>query len=261
MKLTRVQVFGSWLASHWNPILFARRIVMFCVYAVDSTNFYRFLYTVMSPHARSEPMSAFGITIPWSVATFESTALGWSATLTIYFISNTLADRLARRFPVSTYWLAMIVGCALSALANGGALFYDVNDLTLVQVFGGLYVVPIFLGVVIMFGLLFYASMDAWDKKRKIEEDRARKEAKQLEALHESPSYKHSRTEYKQKLEQQLLQDQFNTGLRRNRRGVSGDGSTLPRVPRPRKSRASLASARTPVPATSQLLAVNPEEP
>jgi hypothetical protein len=42
---------------------------------------------------------------------------------TIYFVSNTLARRLAREQSAGMFWSAPAVGTALSALANAGTMF------------------------------------------------------------------------------------------------------------------------------------------
>lgn len=172
-KTSRWSAFTGWLGRVWKPMRWARNVILICLYMLDATNVYRFIYTGMSAQTRAEYAQYFGITFPITTAVVDATAYAGFITLTLYFMSNTLAHRLADRHPSWNYWVALGIGTAISAICNAGSLFLDTADISitaLLQGWGGLLMAA--LGAVITFGLLFYVVMDAWDLKVKKDEAR-----------------------------------------------------------------------------------------
>jgi len=206
--------FWGWVKRVWNPMRWARNIILICLYALDATNLYRFVFTMMSAKARSEPAAYFGFTFPTTVAIFDSTAYALFITLTLYFMSNTLAHRLADRYRSIHYWAALVVGVGISALANAGAMFLDVTDVTLPAEIGAWGPpLALALGAVVTFGLLFYVVMDSWDIFQKKEDARKREGLDALKQLREEPAYKHSPNQHKAKKEADVIK-QYGLGQR-----------------------------------------------
>jgi len=200
-KQSNWAAFGKWLRAAWRPKAWARNIVFIVLLMLDASNLFRFVYTGMTAHTRVEQMVLpFGIPIPMSVGVFDATAYALIVTPTIYFLSDLVAQRKAHSEPNGLYWTALISGSLLSGLANGGALYLDFNDLTLLQFIGDKTWIPIVLGVTVMLGLLFYASMEGWDLTRKIKAKRAEQDAKLAEVQDAARRWVSTPNKYKEKM-------------------------------------------------------------
>src|SRR5258706_7369509 len=152
--------------SWFNPMRWARSLVFVALLALDFKHIYSFVLELTThDHA---PVVLIGQLLP-GVTNGQFDALTYAAMVpaTIYFVSNTLARRLAREQSAGMFWTALVVGTALSALANAGTMFAAATGWSLVW---GALAGPAsaLIGGMVTLGLLMFASMDSWDAKGRV---------------------------------------------------------------------------------------------
>jgi len=152
--------------SWFNPMKWARSLVFVALLALDFKHIYSFVLGLTThDHA---PVVLIGQLLP-GVTNGQFDALTYAAMVpaTIYFVSNTLARRLAREQSAGMFWTALVVGTALSALANAGTMFAAATGWSLVW---GAMAGPAsaLIGGMVTLGLLMFASMDSWDAKERV---------------------------------------------------------------------------------------------
>jgi hypothetical protein len=164
--------------TYWlNPMKWARQFVFLCLLALDYQHTYEFVLSLSSGAQAHEQVPIFGpllanFGVQITNGVFDAHAYAFTITATIFFMSNTLAKRLAHNHPSWTYYLALGTGVAVSALTNAGTMFYGATNTMLVPA-ALIGAVAAALGGIITAGLLMFASMDAWDMKARIEKGRA----------------------------------------------------------------------------------------
>jgi hypothetical protein len=145
--------------------------------ALDYMHMFEFVTSMSTSASAKQPVALLGNWLPGVTnGVFDALAYAAVVTATIYFVSNTLARRLANGESSGMYWVALIVGSVLSALANAGTMFANATGKFLIspELLGPVAAV---LGGIVTFGLLMFASMVSWDLREKMLRTRARQEA------------------------------------------------------------------------------------
>lgn len=175
--------------AHWfKPLKWTRTLVFVALLALDFQHTYEFILSLSNNAQAHELVPLFGPLFNWAMipmtnGVFDALAYAFMVTATIYFVSNTLAKRMAHNHTGWMLPLALVVGVALSALTNAGTMFYAATGAMLIPT-ALIGVTAATLGGVITAGLLMFASMDAWDMKARIEKSaktRARHQAERDE--------------------------------------------------------------------------------
>jgi hypothetical protein len=157
----------------FNPMKWARDITFAILLALDFKHTYEFVNHMQTAAQTREPVVLFGpiftsLGIPLTNGIFDSLSYAFIVTATIFFMSNTLAKRLAHNHRSWSYWMAMIVGVGLSALTNAGTMFLGATGTSLIPL-TLLGLTAAILGGVVTGGLFMFASMDAWDMKARVQ--------------------------------------------------------------------------------------------
>lgn len=160
-------------SSWFNPMKWARDLTFLILLALDFKHTYEFVNAMSTAPQTREPVVLFGpifeyVGIPLTNGVFDSLAYAFIVTATIYFMSNTLAKRLAHSHKSFSYWTAMVVGVLLSALTNAGTMFLGATGTGLIP-WAYLGLTAALLGGVVTAGLFMFASMDAWDMKARVQ--------------------------------------------------------------------------------------------
>lgn len=163
---------------YWlNPMKWTRQLVFVALLLLDFQHTYEFVIAHQTGAQASEMVPLFGplfslVAIPMTNGVFDALAYAFTITALIFFMSNTLAKRLAHNHSSRMYWAAMVVAILVSALTNAGTMYYGSTGQSILPDFlaGGTMAV---LGLIVTFGLLMFASMDAWEMKARIEKGRA----------------------------------------------------------------------------------------
>lgn len=196
------RAFNVW----FQPLRWARNLAMVAVLIIEATNNNRFLYTFMSPNARTEPMHAFGLDFPWTWADFDSTMWAITITMSVLFLSITIVRQVGERRSTAEFWVAVAIALVMSGLSSAGSFILDTTDLTLPDLIGPAWSggIAALLGVAVVAFVLFYIRMDATDEVRKKHAERVKEGMEALDALRESAAFIHSRLEHKEALALQL---------------------------------------------------------
>jgi hypothetical protein len=180
----------------FSPLRLARTLTFICLLALDFKHTFEFVDALSVAKQAQEPVVLFGpllahLGITVSNGVFDALAYAAMVTATIFFMSNTLAHRLARGNPSVTYWLSMLVGVALSFLTNAGTLFLAATGLSLIP--GALIGLTAgLMGGIVTLGLFMFASMDAWDMKHRVDTARTKKEKRAAELTKEQRRLKYT---------------------------------------------------------------------
>lgn len=163
---------------YWlNPMKWTRGLVFLALLALDFQHTYEFILAHQTASQAQEMVVLFGpffnaIHIPMTNGVFDALAYAFTITALIFFMSNTLAKRLAHNHPSKMYWAAMVVAILVSALTNAGTMYYGSTGASIIPD-GAIGATMATLGLIVTFGLLMFASMDAWEMKARIEKGRA----------------------------------------------------------------------------------------
>lgn len=193
----------------FNPIKWTRTLTFIALLALDFQHTYEFILSLSSGKQASELVPIFGGVFSWAGVSmtngvFDALAYAGMITATIFFMSNTLAKRLAHNHPSLMYYAAMVVAVLVSALTNAGTMFYGAT---------GSLIIPAFLlgptaatlGGIITAGLLMFASMDAWDMKARVQKAAATRQrnqaARDVERMAQLRKEKFTPAKYKAKAE------------------------------------------------------------
>lgn len=163
---------------YWlNPLKWTRQLVFVALLLLDFQHTYEFVIAHQTGTQATEMVPLFGplftwASIPMTNGVFDGLAYAFTITALIFFMSNTLAKRLTHNHPSKMYWAAMVVAILVSALTNAGTMYYGSTGASLIPdwLAGG---TMASLGLIVTFGLLMFASMDAWEMKARIEKGRA----------------------------------------------------------------------------------------
>lgn len=193
---SRWSSFLQALTNWWNPLAWVTFIIVLAVYLVDMKHVYEFFIFQMTSHYAQQPATFFGFEVGVTNAVFDASAFSVIITALTWLLSQYIPKRLANAEPAKLWLSAFIGGLVLSGLANANAFIEDVRDEQL-HVLGDNYITWILIGFFVTFLLAFFVGIDAWDKRRKVLQERAdQDEAHRLEFMN-SPQYKNAPDKYK----------------------------------------------------------------
>lgn len=183
-----------------QPMRWARNLIFICLLALDFKHTFEFVNVMAVSSEAHQPVILFGplldyLGIPLTNGTFDAMAYAFTVTATIYFMSNTLAKRLAHNHRSLSFWIAMSVGVGLSALTNGGIMYLASTGVNLIPA-AEVGLAGAVLGALVTGGLLMFASMDAWDMKSRIQKAAKTRERNQLARAEEARRAKHTPKKY-----------------------------------------------------------------
>jgi hypothetical protein len=167
--------------------------------ALDFKHIFQFVARMTDPAAVKQTSSVIlaGQWLPGVTnGTFDALGYAFCGTSILFVVSNLIIRRQLKHQAVWLFWIAFLVFTCISALANGGTLFWGATGAFLVPTWA-IGPVAFGIGAVITGGLLLFATMDGLDTRERVMKARATKERNRVKKLEEERRMKHTPKQYR----------------------------------------------------------------
>lgn len=115
----------------------------------------------------------FGIPAPFFTrGPLDATEYGLAFTSMMFFAGNAALARMVKGYSARMYWIVQVIAAFVSGLANAGARYF-ISSGHILLVLDDNFWTPIAFGMIVTFGLLIFAPMEAFEFKQRVDKTRS----------------------------------------------------------------------------------------